>query len=360
MSREKTIGILAAMMFLLIGFIASRESFGISPLVSPVNKPSHIVFRKVKGNGTGGAVLDVGTPAAFDNWVTCPSVHFDGKLYRMWYSSMYHSKDGPKGIGLATSVDGLSWRRENGGKPVFTVAPQGAFDSAQILSPVVRFVGGTFLMWYTGIDSSQNSTGLELERIGLATSKDGIHWTRGNGGKPVFGLGSPGSFDDVQVAYPSIIRERGYYRMWYSAYAVDYNHTIGVARSRDGIHWERENNAQPVRGLSPSIAYGPAVVRWRGQYLMLYTGGYSTPRPWGIFGAISNDGTNWQMINDGETFVPFGTGNDFDKDNMSHPAILRSRNRLLVWYTGFNRGSSGVDPLVFRIGLAEAIVKKSH
>jgi predicted GH43/DUF377 family glycosyl hydrolase len=201
---------------------------------------------------------------------------------------------------------------------------------------------------------------LELERIGLAKSKDGIHWTRANGGKPVFELGPPGSFDDVQVAYPSIVREQGYYRMWYSAYAVKYNHTIGVARSLDGINWERENNAQPVNGLSPSIAYGPAVIRWQGQYLMLYTGGYPTPRPWGIFGAISNDGTNWRMINDGETFVPFGTGNDFDKDNMSHPTILPTRNRLLVWYTGFNRELSAVDPLVFRIGLAEALLEKSH
>jgi hypothetical protein len=145
--------------------------------------------------------------------------------------------------------------------------------------------------------------------------------------------------------------------MWYSAYAVNYNHTIGIARSLDGIHWERENKGQPVTGLSPAIAYAPAVIRWRGQYLMLYTGGFATRRPWGIFGAISNDGTKWRMINDHDTFVPFGAGNDFDKDNMSHPSILLVRNRLRVWYTGFNRGPSGVDPLIFRIGLAEAIVK---
>jgi hypothetical protein len=142
--------------------------------------------------------------------------------------------------------------------------------------------------------------------------------------------------------------------MWYSAYAVKYNHTIGIARSLDGIHWERENEGQPVTGLSPAIAYAPTVIRWRGQYLMLYTGAFPTRRTWGIFGAISRDGISWRMINDGATFIPFGTGNDFDKDNMSHPFMLPVRNRLLVWYTGFNRGLSGVDPLVFRIGLAES------
>jgi hypothetical protein len=348
------------MISLLITLITAQDSSRIRQPTPPVERPLRVVFAKVKGKGTGGAVFDVGAPGAFDNWVTCPSVYFDGgNLYRMWYSSMYHSKDGPRGIGFATSVDGLSWKRENGGAPVFTVGPKGAFDSAQILSPVVRFNGRVYLMWYTGIDGSQNSTGLELERIGLATSKDGIHWKRANGGKPVLELGPPGSHDDVQVAYPSVIRDGDYYRMWYSAYAVKSNHTIVVACSRNGIHWKRENRGKPVTGLSPSIAYGPTVIRWGRKFLMLYTGGFSTPRPWGIFAAISDDGINWRMINDGETFVPFGTGSDFDKDNMSHPFMLTARDRLLVWYTGFNRGPSGKDPLVFRIGLAETLLKHS-
>jgi predicted GH43/DUF377 family glycosyl hydrolase len=348
------------MMFMLIVGGTAQENPKTKLPAPLLNEPLRIVFSKVKGKGAGGAVLDVGKPGAFDNWVTCPSVHFDGKIYRMWYSSMYHSKDGPRGIGLATSVDGSNWIRRNGGQPVLSVGPKGAFDSAQILSPVVRFDGRIYLMWYTGIDGSVNPKGLELERIGLATSKDGIRWTRLNGGKPVLELGPPGSYDDVQVAYPSVIRDGSRYRMWYSAYAGKYNHTIAVARSRDGIHWERENEGRPVTGLSPSIAYAPDVIQIGRKLLMLYTGGYSTPRPWGVFAAVSEDGLNWRMINDGETFVPFGTESDFDKDNQSHPSVLSVKDRLLVWYSGFNRGPSGKDPLVFRIGLAEAVQTKIH
>jgi predicted GH43/DUF377 family glycosyl hydrolase len=321
---------------------------------SPSEPPVRIVFKKVIGSGTGGSVFDAGPPGAFDNWVTCPSVLFDGKVYRMWYSSMYHSKDGPRGIGLATSVDGLNWTRANGGQPVFGVGAKGAFDWAQILSPEVYFDGRRYLMWYTGIDGSINPRGFELERLGLATSKDGVHWTRANGGKPVLELGPRDSHDDAQVAYPSVIREGAYYRMWYSAYADKHNHTIVVAHSRDGIHWVRENEGKPVTGLTPAIAYAPSVIRWGGKLLMLYTGGPPSPRPWGIFAAISDDGINWRMINDGETFVPFGEGTDFARDNQSHPFLLPLRDRLLVWYTGFNRGPSRKDPLLFRIGLAEA------
>ncbi len=357
MSRRKGIATVAAM-FLLIVVVTAQEYSKIRQPVPPLEDHLKIVFSKVKGKGTGAAVLDVGKAGAFDNWVTCPSVHFDGKLFRMWYSSMYHSKDGPRGIGLATSVDGSNWIRMNGGQPVFSVGPKGAFDSAQILSAEVRFDGRIYLMWYTGIDGSVNPRGFELERIGLATSEDGIHWARANGGKPVLELGLQGSYDDVQVAYPTVIRDGSHYRMWYSAYAGKYNHTIAVARSRDGIHWERENEGRPVTGLSPSIAYAPTVIQIGRKLLMLYTGGHSTPRPWGIFAAVSEDGINWRMINDGETFVSFGTDIDFDKDNQSHPFVLSVKDRLLVWYSGFNRGPSGKDPLVFRIGLAEAFQTK--
>jgi predicted GH43/DUF377 family glycosyl hydrolase len=358
--RRKRIAAIAAMLFFRI-VVATAQDIPKAHQAEPRSRErSRIVFNKLKGAGAGGSVMDIGEPGAFDTWATCPSVLFDGKLYRMWYSSMYHSKDGPRGIGLATSVDGVNWKRTNDGRPVFSVGPKGAFDSAQILSPEVRFDGRIYLMWYTGIDGSIDAKGFELERIGLATSEDGVHWTRANGGKPVLDLGPQGSYDDVQVAYPSVIRDGSSYRMWYSAYAGNYNHTIAVARSRDGIHWERENEGRPVNGLSPAIAYAPGVIRIGRKLLMLYTGGYVTRRPWGIFAAVSEDGMNWRMVNEGEPFVSHGTENDFDKDNQSHPSVLSVKGRLRVWYSGFNRGPAGKDPLVIKIGLAEAVQLKIH
>ena len=82
----------------------------------------------------GGAVLVAGSEGSFDLYsVAFPHVHFDGKLYRMWYSGgpvspHYHGKYGA--IRLATSKDGVHWQRANGGKPVLEPAPEGAFDEA--------------------------------------------------------------------------------------------------------------------------------------------------------------------------------------------------------------------------------------
>src|SRR5687767_7051268 len=84
-----------------------------------VGSVQNVTFHKVRGKAKGGAVFE--PTAGWDDWVTCPTVVFDGQVYRMWYSSQYESKDGPRGIGLATSVDGVNWRRLNGGKPVLTV-----------------------------------------------------------------------------------------------------------------------------------------------------------------------------------------------------------------------------------------------
>src|SRR5215475_7408826 len=107
-------------------------------------------FRKIKGSEIGGAVLDVGASGAFDSkWATCPSVLFDGKLYRMWYSSFYESDVGEGGIGYATSVDGIHWKRENQGRPVLQIGTPGSFDDGQVMGPQVLFENGIFRMWYT-------------------------------------------------------------------------------------------------------------------------------------------------------------------------------------------------------------------
>ncbi len=343
----KTNLLTALVLSVLVTLVFAKERFSREPLASG----QELNFQKVRGEARMGAAF--GPTSGWDDWVTCPTVVFDGKTYRMWYSSQYESKDGPRGVGLATSVDGVNWQRANDGKQVLTVGQRGSFDWAQILSPEVVFDGRRYLMWYTGIDGSKSSNNLELERIGLATSTDGIHWERANDGKPVIELGPSGSYDDVQVAYPSVIREGNHYRMWYSAYAIKPDHRIVAARSSDGIHWERENQGNPVMGLSPTMAYAPGVTRWRGKYLMFYTGWYPNAPGWGIYGAVSSDGIHWQMINDGRMVISYGTDADFDKDDLSHPFVLNRKDRLLLWYTGTN----GREPYRFTIGFAKMVSK---
>jgi len=309
-------------------------------------------FTKVRGPHAGGAVLDVGRPDSFDSgYAGFPTVHFDGTLFRMWYSSWDTPWPAPGGIGLATSADGVNWTRANEGRPVLTVAAKGMFDAAQVIGPCVLFEDGKFMMWYGGMDGTlHDRTG--IERIGLATSTDGVHWTRANQGRPVLDVGLPGSYDDIQVAHPCVVREGGSYRTWYSAYSVKADHTFCVARSRDGIHWERENGGKPVTGLSPSRVTGAAVCRLGDRYLMLFSG-FSDR--WGVHAATSADGIQWRMLYDADTIVPFGVGTHFDARQMHHPCLWMTDDRLRVWYSG---DGAGADPgkSHLRIGLIEALL----
>ena len=53
-------------------------------------------------------------------------------------------------------------------------------------------------MWYNG-RTDDRFTG----SIGLATSDDGLRWTKANNGQPVFKHGSPGTFDSTKVDHPA-------------------------------------------------------------------------------------------------------------------------------------------------------------
>lgn len=313
-----------------------------------------IEFKKIRGPAPGGAVLGNGDVGRFDaKWTTCPSVIFDGKQYRMWYSAYFSSREGVGGIGLARSDDGINWTRENGGQPVFTRGPEGGFDSQQAFSPEVHFDGKVYRMWYTGQSEREHDSGIVTYQIGLATSEDGIHWTRGNEGKPVLEYGPAGAPDDVQAATPSIIREKDGWRMWYAAWSPTTNHTICTAKSEDGIHWTREAEGKPVEGLKPSIAYGHSVTKVGDRFYMLYQALSATRN---LYGAVSDDGRQWTMLNGGEPVISTSAEkSDFDADIVGHPYLLPVNGKLRAWYIGFNRqAGGGVKNWNLRIGLAEA------
>ncbi len=310
-------------------------------------------WRKVAGDRAGGAILDLGDPGQFDEaWVTCPTVVQSEGVYRLWYSSYYDSKMGPGGIGLAVSRDGCRWQRENKGRPVLGPGPEGSLDGGQVMGPEVLHDGALYRMWYTGMAREWHSSGFGYYRIFLARSRDGVHWTRENSGLPVFDVGPEGAFDEVQAGSPSILREQGRYRMWYAAWSPRHGHTVCLAESEDGVRWRRANDSQPVRGLSPQQAYGQAVCRRRGEYVMLYMALEAEP---GLYAASSADGVSWRMVNGGRPVLAPGSSGDFDDAVVGHPFLLDAKGRLQAWYTGYRREAGGVRGWRLRIGLAEEV-----
>jgi predicted GH43/DUF377 family glycosyl hydrolase len=316
--------------------------------VQPPITQNEITFKKVHGGEKGGAVFGLGNQGKFDaEWVTCPTIILDGHQYKMWYSSFYDSKMGLGGIGVASSQDGINWQRQNNGEAVLSISSGNGFDDGQVMGPEVLKDDRGYCMWYTGMAKDWHQSGVGIYQIGFATSRNGISWKRANASRPVIETGNVKSFDHVQAATPTIIKENTGYKMWYAAWSPDpeKKHKICMAHSSDGIKWTKENGGKPISGLMPEFAYAPAVVRSGNNYILFYMAtGFK-----GLFAATSEDGIHWTMLNKGNPVLLPGTGEDFDSLYVGHPFALIRDGKIMLWYTGYKNIKSGME---LSIGLA--------
>lgn len=222
-------------------------------------------------------VLDVGNPGSWDShFLDTPDWLKDNSGYKMYYFGDTDNLSVGGAIGLAVSVDGINWTR-HGSQPVLSPGAPGDWDGLFIESPSVLYDGSLYYMWYSGIDTTWRV------RIGVATSPDGITWTK-YPGNPVISEGSLYAWDGFSVAVPAVIYRNQLFEMWYCGVSnldlLDNNTVdtlkVGYATSPDGLNWTRYSG-NPVMNTydSPydSIEYrGPWVpdVIYRAQEDRLY------------------------------------------------------------------------------------------
>ncbi|MBS1857797.1 MAG: hypothetical protein JST11_20675 [Acidobacteria bacterium] len=147
----------------------------------------------------GSAPIYTPAPGAWDGSLACgPTVVKgpDGTWY-LYYTGA--GTTGAEGVGLLTSTDGAHWTRYGNG-PVLAAQP-GAWDS-EILEQSAIYFQGQFWMWYSAYRGPLDMKTTPIS-IGLATSPDGIHWTRYTN-NPVIGPGAPGTWDDLRVLAPDV------------------------------------------------------------------------------------------------------------------------------------------------------------
>ena len=329
-------------------------------------------FKRVAGPETGGALIyPDATSTWFDHSVGSPTIDFDGKTWRMWFVGMSMTKDLgiPYGfeerIGMATSKDGVRWKIANEGRPVLDFGAQGKFNDAGLSHPFVLHVGDQYMIWYGGIDGrtgkdvAVDPAHVRVEQIGLATSSDGVHWTRANNGEPVLSIGSKGSIDAVQATGCHVIRRGDQFVMWYGAY--NGTHTIGLATSMDGIHWRKGNGGRSMEGLRGAKQLGPSVYFDGSRYLMLYNTTRKTLNggtQWTLYAATSADGIKWEAALDNKPLLgPAPPGNFGSADGKTgnnhavHPTKMIVRgDQVRIWY-----GAEGNKPRTGRRYAASAI-----
>lgn len=143
----------------------------------------------------------------------------------------YYQAGNPVRIGLAQSANGHQWQKH--GAPVLDVGPRGSWDERGVADPYVIRAGSAYYMFYLGADRARR------QRLGVAMSDDGIAWykLRSN---PILELGDYGSFDESGLGEPAIWTAHGYYWMLYTGRDRGEVRRLGLARSRDGVAWEKQ------------------------------------------------------------------------------------------------------------------------
>ena len=185
------------------------------------------------------------SPSGTEGLIAVRSVLCVNGTYYMYYG--YNSPSGHRIIGRATSSDGLHWTKDPN-NPLLS-ASQGQWDSVDVSMPNVWYENGMWYMLYGG-----NSVGLGDWHIGLATSSDGIYWTK-SASNPVLPE-NVGQWDS-STEPSSVIKIGSVYYLWY--YSIP--HEIGFATSTDLITWTRD----PNNPIFPS-GYSDASIFQRGSY----------------------------------------------------------------------------------------------
>jgi predicted GH43/DUF377 family glycosyl hydrolase len=283
-----------------------------------------------------GPILEHGAPGDWDSHDALnPSVVRRGGSYYNFYSGF----DGRTWrTGLATSADGLAWTKQG-----MVLAPDAQAGESDYIAAngSALFHNGEFWYWY-------QSGPRETPRVGLARSSDGRHWRKAY--FPVVDFGPRGSWDERGLADPYVIELRQYFYLFYLGQDRARQQRLGIARSRDGEHWEKLRSnpiLEPGKyGSFDEMGLGePAVWIAKGYYWMLYTGRDAQEnRRIGM--ARSTDGAHWQKLPD-----IFEGKEAWDSKVICDPTIELLGGRLAAWFGGGDRPSPD-ENLNGQIGVA--------
>lgn len=180
-------------------------------------------------------ILDSATET-FDGYTFFASsalVEADGS-WALYLYTLAEGRDGAPGqILRATAPDPTGpWTLAI--KPALTPSGVG-WDAVRVTDPSVIRTPDGYMMWFTGANTDR----LQATRlIGLATSPDGIHWTKHP--DPVLTLGEKGNWDGYRVFMPNVVQTPDGFLMLYKAnIKIGEREGFGLATSLDGTTWTK-------------------------------------------------------------------------------------------------------------------------
>lgn len=258
----------------------------------------------------GNPVLQQSNNPDWDNQFIDPGamVVHDG-MFHMFFNGI-NGFPAPVGVGYATSPDGYHWTRQVG-EPVLSAETlkdtnfpgSNLFVTSALVEP-----NGTWVLYFYTLGGGGFMGPGEIGRA-TAPAPTGP-WTIHP--DPVLNPGPSGSWDEVQVSGPNVLKTEEGYLMYYDALGQGKISMIGMATSSDGIQWEKYNDpatndsafaeSDPILTVSPQgwdskRVLDPNVIKTPNGFEMIYLAtsgtGKFAPGEFSFGAATSSDGVIW-------------------------------------------------------------------
>ncbi len=229
------------------------------------------------------------------------------------------------------------------------------WESNDTFNPAAAVKDGRIVVLYRSEDKTGVKIGTRTSRLGYAISNDGLHFTRKT--KPVFYPGNdnqkayewPGGCEDPRVA----VTEKGTYVVFYTQWNRQ-TPRLGVATSKDLIHWTKHGPIfqDAYKGKFFNIAHKSAsiltklkgdrqvIAKINGKYFMYWGENH-------VYAATSANLVDWAPLvdEDGELKIlasPRPGFFDSDLTECGPPALLTKKG-VILFYNGKNHPGDGGD-----------------
>lgn len=301
-------------------------------------------------------VLDRGAAGAWDGdcgTIYAPQVVEQDGVYYLFYTGSCDRGGRPSAIGVARSDDGVTWTRSDQ-NPILT--PDSTGHDAMCVSAGVPFVDGdTWTLYYAANSQPCAGPGRYIGRA-TAPTPDGP-WQRDS--SPVLEAGSEGAWDSGFIMPHTVLRTDDGYVLFYSAgeeFLVPLPRRIGMATSADGIHWTKFDDPTtteaPYAESDPLLAVGADgaltpfevwtfdVLHTEDGWEMFYSA--TCPRaadqtcPGFIAYAHSHDGIHWQTYAEPDQWLmtPLTIDQSWAEHCLCYPSALRHDDEYWLYFTG--------------------------
>ena len=277
-------------------------------VISPTPAPFFSLF-------SADPIVAKGQQGAWDDRFTDPgAVIYHNGVFHMFRNG-FRDFPGTSQVGYVTSPDGFTWKKQ-GEKPVFKTADVPFAKIAMYASSVLVEDDGTWILYfYTWDQRSFPSSGV----IGRATAPapEGP-WVADD--DPVLLPGPVHAWDGRQVLAPHVIKTESGYVMYYSGSNFNGDQKIGMATSEDGLHWTKFNDpatgeelyieSDPVlfngdaSSWDASWVHQPRVFQTDEGWLMIYRGTRIGGTNMALGIATSADGIHWKKSALNPVFIP--------------------------------------------------------